>query len=272
MSRLPYYEIHSFADPDRAFTGNPAGVCLMETFPADEVLRGIAESNNLSETAFIVPKSEDVWDLRWFTPAVEVDLCGHATIAAGAVVLENGLVKNGTALFDTRSGRLEVARDGGQFAMDLPRIGFAPGKVNAPLEAALGIKTSPTAVYNVERIHGAGYQLWVVADEATVRGADPDHGLLKKLGVNIILTGPGNQTDFVSRFFAPASGVDEDPVTGSAHCTLTPYWAERLAKTRLTARQIGPRPGALEVEIKGERVALYGHAPRYLDGMIKIEA
>jgi len=268
MARLPYYEIHAFADPEQAFTGNPAGVCLLESFPADRVLRGIAASNNLSETAFVVKTGEDVWDLRWFTPAVEVDLCGHATFSAGAVLLEGGHVKGDTARFDTRSGRLEVSRDIGGFAMDLPLIGYKPGRKASALEAALGVQGSPQAVFDVNRIHGAGYQMWVVEEESLVRSAEPDHGLLKKLGTNIILTAPGDKVDFVSRFFAPASGVDEDPVTGSAHCTLAPYWAERLGRTRLSARQIGPRPGVLEVTPRGDRVALFGHAPHFLQGEI----
>jgi PhzF family phenazine biosynthesis protein len=268
MPSIPYFEIHSFADPKRPFSGNPAGVCLLDAFPADDVLLGIAESNNLSETAFLVPTGTDCWHLRWFTPSVEVDLCGHATFAAGAVVFEKGQVSGSSALFDTRSGRLEVAQDGSAYAMDLPRIGYHETDANQTLEAALGVTTSPIDVMEIERIHGAGYQLWTVADEATVRSAMPDHGLLRKHQTNIILTAPGDQVDFVSRFFAPASGVDEDPVTGSAHCTLAPYWADRLGKTRMTARQIGPRPGALEVEVKGERVALFGDAPHYLAGEI----
>lgn len=268
MSSIPYFEIHAFADPGQAFTGNPAGVCLMDAFPDDHVLRGIAASNNLSETAFLVPAGADCWQLRWFTPTVEVDLCGHATLSAGAVVLEEGLVVGNVARFETRSGRLEVRRDGAAFAMDLPLIGYRPGHRDDAIRAALGIESEPVEVLSIDRIHGAAYQMWVMADEAAVRQADPDHGRLRQLGTNIILTAAGTGTDFVSRFFAPASGVDEDPVTGSAHCTLTPYWAEKLGKTRMTARQIGPRPGALEVETRGERVALYGHAPRYLEGRI----
>ncbi|WP_417481035.1 PhzF family phenazine biosynthesis protein [Maricaulis sp.] len=270
MSSIPYFEIHAFAEPGQAFTGNPAGVCLLEAFPGDRILKGIAASNNLSETAFLVPGGKDRWQLRWFTPALEVDLCGHATLAAGAVVLTEGRVAGDAAVFDTRSGELRVRRDGAAFAMDLPQIGFRPGGRNQAIEAALGVDTGPVAVMNVNRIHGARYQMWVMADEAAVRLAEPDHGRLRQLDTNIILTAPGEHTDFVSRFFAPASGVDEDPVTGSAHCTLAPYWGERLGKTRMSARQIGPRPGALEVELQGERVALYGHAPRYLEGRITL--
>lgn len=270
MTTLPYFEIHSFADPEVPFTGNPAGVCLMEAFPEDAVLAGIAASNNLSETAFVVARGEDVWDLRWFTPTVEVDLCGHATFAAGAVLFESGAVAGDTARFETRSGRLAVSRDGGGFAMDLPAVGFRAGEARAEIGAALGLaRGSAAGVFEVERIHGARYEMWVVEDEAAVRAAQPDHGRLRQLETNIILTAAGQSADFVSRFFAPTSGVDEDPVTGSAHCTLAPYWAERLGKARLTARQIGPRPGRLEVEPKDGRVALFGHAPRFLEGEIR---
>lgn len=270
MATLPYFEIHAFADPDQPFTGNPAGVCLMQAFPGDDILKGIAASNNLSETAFLVPSAEDSWKLRWFTPAVEVDLCGHATLAAGAAMLGYDLVAHGVAHFDTRSGQLTVRREGAGFAMDLPLIGYQAGTPDDAIRSALGLKADPVEVLNVDRIHGAGYQMWVMGDTAAVRQADPDHGRLRQLNTNIILTAPGETTDFVSRFFAPAAGVDEDPVTGSAHCTLAPYWAEKLGKTRLSARQIGPRPGALEVEVdpKGERVTLYGHALRYLEGRI----
>jgi PhzF family phenazine biosynthesis protein len=270
MSEQPYFELHSFADPAQAFSGNPAGVCLMETFPDDATLLGIASSNNLSETAFIVPKGQDVWDLRWLTPTVEVDLCGHATFAAGAVVLENGLVAGRCAQFDTRSGRLEVARDetGVGYAMDLPAIGYQTATARPELQGALGLSQTPGCVLDIDRIHGARYQMWVVDDETVVRTLQPDHSALKKLDTNIIVTAPGHAADFVSRFFAPASGVDEDPVTGSAHCSLAPYWADRLGKSRMAARQIGPRPGSLDVEYKGERVTLYGHAPRYLEGKI----
>ncbi|WP_417477687.1 PhzF family phenazine biosynthesis protein [Maricaulis sp.] len=268
MPSIPYFEIHAFADPDLPFSGNPAGVCLMEAFPDDQVLKGIAASNNLSETAFLVPADAQSWHLRWFTPTVEVDLCGHATLAAGAVVLEYDLGAPGTARFDTRSGRLEVSRDGTGLAMDLPLIGFRPGERDSAIGSALGISADPRDVLSIDRIHGAGYQMWVMEDEGAVREARPDHGQLRQLDTNIILTAPGDRSDFVSRFFAPASGVDEDPVTGSAHCTLAPYWAERLGKSRLSARQIGPRPGMLEVETNGGRVTLYGHAPRYLEGRL----
>lgn len=271
MTRLPYAELHAFADGDRPFTGNPAGVCLLERWPDNRMLLGIALSNNLSETAFLVPKAgeADTWELRWFTPTVEVDLCGHATFASGAWLFGQDAVAGGEAKFDTRSGRLTVRRDGDRFAMDLPKVGFEPGVSNPLIEEALGGGV-PDAVFDVKRIHGADYKLIVYPDEGVIAHMKPDHGALAIANTNTIVTAPGDRTDFVSRFFAPASGVPEDPVTGSAHCTLAPYWAQRLGKSRLTARQIGPRPGALEVAPYGERVTLIGRAQPYLDGHLTL--
>ncbi|MDG1416296.1 MAG: PhzF family phenazine biosynthesis protein [Maricaulis sp.] len=269
MPNCPYFEIHSFADPDRSFSGNPAGVALLERFPDDEEMLGIANSNNLSETAFLVPAETDVWHLRWFTPTVEVDLCGHATLAAAAVVFEQDLVTSGLASFITRSGRLEVEQDGDRLCMNFPRVGFQPTAPSDVIKTALGLDDDPVEVVEIDRIHGAKYQMWVVTDQDIVATLEPDYSVLKRLNTNIIITAPGTSVDFVSRFFAPVSGVDEDPVTGSAHCTLAPYWADRLGKPLMSARQIGPRPGVLEVESKGERVSLSGHASHYLSGEIK---
>jgi PhzF family phenazine biosynthesis protein len=268
MPTYPYFEIHSFADPKRAFSGNPAGVVLLERFPNDADMLGIANSNNLSETAFLVSTGPDAWHLRWVTPALEVDLCGHATLAAAAVVFEQGLVAAGKARFETRSGRLEVRQDGNQLSMDFPRVGYQGTSPDPKIRTALGLTADPKDVVEIERIHGAHYQMWVVANQDDVAGLRPDYSTLKRLATNIIVTAPGNSVDFVSRFFAPIAGVDEDPVTGSAHCTLTPYWADKLGKSRMSARQIGPRPGVLGVESHGERVTLSGHAPLYLSGQI----
>ncbi|HAQ36661.1 MAG: phenazine biosynthesis protein PhzF [Maricaulis sp.] len=271
MVTLPYAELHAFADGDLPFTGNPAGVCLLETWPDNRTLLGIALSNNLSETAFLVPKTDeaDAWELRWFTPTVEVDLCGHATFASGAWLHARGAVNGDEARFDTRSGRLTVRRDGDLFAMDLPKVSFETGQSNPLIEEALG-GGKPDAIFDVKRIHGADYKLVIYPDEGIVARLRPDHATLAVANTNTIVTAPGDRTDFVSRFFAPASGVTEDPVTGSAHCTLAPYWGERLGKSRMTARQIGPRSGALEVEPKGERVTLIGRATPYLDGQLTL--
>ncbi|QNL17967.1 PhzF family phenazine biosynthesis protein [Hyphobacterium sp. CCMP332] len=270
MTQIPYAEIHAFPDGTAPFTGNPAGVCLLDEFPGDDVLLGIAASNNLSETAFLVDQGGDNWQLRWFTPTVEVALCGHATFASGAYLFEKSMVLGDTAVFATRSGDLTVSRTSAdRFAMDLPIVPYSPAIPDAVVIEALGAG-EPVETVNVNRVHGANYQMMMFADESTIANMRPDQGLLKSAFTNVIVTAPGQNVDFVSRFFAPASGVDEDPVTGSAHCTLAPYWSEKLGRPRLSARQIGPRPGALEVEPVGGRVILTGRATCYLEGEIRL--
>mgnify|MGYP000020598998 CR=1 FL=1 len=270
MTTIPYAEIHAFCDGDTPFTGNPAGVCLLEKDLPDAVMLGIAKSNNLSETAFLVPAGADRWRLRWFTPSVEVDLCGHATFGSGAWLFGTGRVAGPEAVFETRSGELKVSReDEGRFAMDLPKVGFSPADADPIVIEAIGAG-KPLEALNIDRVHGARYQMLVYADEATIANLVPDHHLLASAATNVIVTARGKSADFVSRFFAPASGVTEDPVTGSAHCTLAPYWVEKLQRPRLTARQIGPRPGALDVEPAGERVTLTGRAAHYLEGEIRL--
>ncbi|WP_421790439.1 PhzF family phenazine biosynthesis protein [Hyphobacterium sp.] len=270
MTTLPYAEVHAFSDGETPFTGNPAGVCMLDKFLPDDQLLGVAASNNLSETAFLVADGHDHWQLRWFTPAVEVDLCGHATFASGAWVFAQELVQGETARFSTRSGELRVSHSGSdQFKMDLPKVGFEPAIANPAVVDALGAG-SPVEALNVERVHGAGYQMLVFEDENAIAGMTPDFGLIARANINVIATARGETADFVSRFFAPASGVAEDPVTGSAHCTLTPYWADKFGRKRLTARQIGPRPGALTVESRDSRVQLSGRAALYLQGEIRL--
>jgi PhzF family phenazine biosynthesis protein len=267
MRRQPYYEYHSFPDGDAPFTGNPAGVCPMEEYPADAAMLGVAASNKHAETAFLIPGGgADAWRLRWFTPAVEVDLCGHATLAAAAAVFDLGLVRGDAAAFDTRSGRLTVTREGSVLCMDFPAILPGPAEPDSAIATALGAQ--PQEFHEIRAVHAARYCMAVLGSESEVARLKPDIGALRRLGVNVIATARGESADFVSRFFAPASGIDEDPVTGSAHCTLAPYWADRLGRARLSARQIGPRPGALAVEARGDRVALIGHAAKYLEGEI----
>lgn len=268
-----YAELHAFPDGDAPHSGNPAGVMLLHR-PLDDVdLQGLARSNNLSETAYLTRLSEaDLWNLRWFTPGQEVDLCGHATLASAAWLFFTGQVQGETARFDTRSGRLSVRRlDDGRFEMDFPAVPFTPSEPAPGVQAALGLG-APEAVYEVERIHGARYQMWVYPDEAQIQAMTPDWGGLGATGVNVAVTAPGTRSDIASRFLCPAAGLaEEDPVTGSAHCTLGPYWFERLGRTHVTARQIGPRSGALEVRAGAEgRVLLVGDAARYLDGVIRL--
>jgi PhzF family phenazine biosynthesis protein len=272
MAGHPYAELHAFPDGDRPHTGNPAGVMLLDAPLDDADLLGVARSNNLSETAYLIAGGgPDLWKLRWFTPGHEVDLCGHATMASAAWLFSTGRVSGATARFDTRSGRLEVSRSGEAFVMDFPAVGFTPADPVPEIARAMGAG-DPLEAYDVERIHGSDYQMLVYESEAQIAGLDPDGGVLAKAGVNVLATAKGESADFVSRFFCPAAGISEDPVTGSAHCTLAPYWAQRLGRNRLNARQIGPRPGALTVENRAAegRVGLVGTARLFLDGVIRL--
>lgn len=271
MTPLAYSELHAFPDGAAPHTGNPAGVCQMDAFLADEDLLGIAQSNNLSETAYLTPGPErDLWNLRWFTPACEVDLCGHATLAAGACLFEDGRVAGNAARFDTRSGRLEVRREGaGRYAVNFPAVPPRPGEAAPGVIDALG--ALPRDVFEIDPIHGSRYQMMVFDGETDIAGIQPDFSALKRTGVNVLATARGDSADVVSRFFCPGAGIDEDPVTGSAHCTLAPFWAERLGRAEMSARQIGPRPGALVMRSEAEgRVSLIGAAKRYLDGVIRL--
>ena len=259
--RIPLYQVDAFAD--RAFAGNPAAVCLLEEWPGDSLLQAIAQENNLSETAFLVPEGAH-WRLRWFTPQVEVDLCGHATLASAHVVFERLGGEARKVEFETRSGRLAVYRNGPVLSMDFPANPPEPLAEPAGLAEALG--APPEAV-----LAGGWVWLAVFADEATVRALDPDFRQLAALNGGITAaTAPGDEVDFVSRCFAPGAGIDEDPVTGSAHCALAPYWADRLGKTALTARQVSARGGRLACTMQGDRVAIAGRTALYLTGTIEL--
>lgn len=269
MAEYAYAELHAFPDGGRPHTGNPAGVMVLDAPLSDADMLGVAQSNNLSETAFLIarPGEADAWDLRWFTPATEVDLCGHATLASGAWLFETGRVKGDQARFETRSGPLTVDRADAGYAMDFPAVAFQPGEAAPGVVQAMG--APPESVFEVERIHGDRYQMLVYSSEAAVAGLAPDSGALAKTGVNVLATAAGTSADVVSRFFCPAAGIVEDPVTGSAHCTLAPFWADRLGRRGLTARQIGPRPGALSIEARpGGRVGLTGTARLHLEGTL----
>lgn len=259
--RIPYFEVSAFTQ--NVFGGNPAGVCPLMSWPDDKTLQGIAANNNLAETAFTAPRGEE-FDLRWFTPTVEVDLCGHATLAAAFVLFNcTGLVAP-EIRFHTRSGRLTVSREGDWLTLDFPARPGIPE--DAPADLVRGLGAAPIAVVK------ARDYLAVFDSESEVRAVQPDFGLLKKLDcLGIIITAPGSNCDFVSRFFAPAGGVDEDPVTGSAHCTLIPYWAQRLGKQKLMARQVSARGGELACELMGDRVRIGGKAVLYLRGEIQLE-
>jgi PhzF family phenazine biosynthesis protein len=228
-------------------------------------MQAIATENNLSETAFFMPRGED-FDLRWFTPATEVDLCGHATLATGALILQKLEPGRGRVRFHTRSGVLEVSRDGDLMVMDFPAWPAGQAEDDERDRVADALSAVPAELYAATRDY-----LAVFEDEAAVRGLEPDFGRLAALPRHgTIATAPGEEVDFVSRFFAPSVGIDEDPVTGSAHCTLTPYWSKRLGKTELSARQVSRRGGELVCIDEGERVIIKGRAAFYLEGTIQL--
>jgi predicted PhzF superfamily epimerase YddE/YHI9 len=260
--RIPLYQVDAFAE--RPFAGNPAAVCPLDDWLADEVMQAIAAENNLPETAFFVPEGER-WALRWFTPTTEVDLCGHATLAS-AYVLFNFLApeRERVAFRTEKAGELVVSRDGALLALDFPAWPPEPCAHPPGLAAALGRR--PSAVL-AARDYVAVYD-----DAAEVASLAPDFAALACLDrFAVIATAPGTgEIDFVSRFFAPAQGVDEDPVTGSAHCALIPYWAARLGKSRLEARQISRRGGRLSCKLSGDRVTIAGRAALFLTGTIEI--
>ena len=249
------YQVDAFAE--RPFEGNPAGVCLLERPAPEPWMQAVAAEMNLAETAFLVPRGGGAFDLRWYTPTVEVDLCGHATLASAHVLWERGLVAPGDAPeFHTRSGLLRAWREDELIRMDFPSEAVAACAAPAELAAALG---TPFSFVGKNRMD------WLVelADEHAVRTVRPDLRLLAAVGMRgVIVTSsaaaPG--VDFVSRFFAPAAGVDEDPVTGSAHCALAPYWAAKLGKTGLTGYQASARGGTIRCTLAGDRVVLGGHA------------
>ena len=242
----------------------PAAVCVLECWPNDKLLQLVAAENNLSETAFIVPVPRG-FHLRWFTPTLEVDLCGHATLATAHVLFQHLGFDGELILFETRSGDLLVRRDGELLVMDFPAQPPARSVMPAGLIAALGAR--PREVLETD------VYLAVFDDEATVRSLQPDFVALQALNRRaVIVSAPGSGVDFVSRFFAPKMGVNEDPVTGSAHCVLTPYWSERLGRSYLSARQVSARGGVLSCELRGDRVLLSGSAVTVLEGILHVAA
>jgi len=258
--KLPLWQVDAFAS--RRFEGNPAAVVPLEAWLPDATLQAIAAENNLAETAYLVPHGED-YSIRWFTPGMEVPLCGHATLASAWVVLNRMEPGREQVTFHSKSGPLKVVRDGERLAMDFPAIAVEPSAGNSALVAALG--AAPKALY-------CGFQ-WLAEyeTEAQVRALKPDFAAKALLDIHgVIVTAPGEECDFVSRFFAPQAGINEDPVTGSAHSRLVPFWARKLNKTTLVARQVSPRGGTLWCELKGDRVAMAGHVAPYLEGTIEI--
>lgn len=260
--RIPYFHVDAFTR--RPFGGNPAGVCLLEgAWPPDELLQRIAAEHNLSETAFVLPRAHG-YALRWFTPKVEVDLCGHATLAAAFVLFHYVGYEETTISFMTVSGPLAVERQGDMLVLDFPARPLQPCAMPEALLRGLG--RTPLEVWR-SRDYCA-----VFATPEEIIELVPDMVQLSQLDdcLGIIVTAPGREVDFVSRFFAPRTGVPEDPVTGSAHASLVPYWAQRLGKRCLTAHQLSARGGELFCEDGGERVKIGGYAVPYLRGEIEI--
>jgi predicted PhzF superfamily epimerase YddE/YHI9 len=260
--RLPMYQVDAFTDS--LFGGNPAAVCPLDAWLPDATMQAIAAENNLAETAFFVRDGGD-YALRWFTPTVEVDLCGHATLASGHVVFSFLEPRRESVGFHTvKAGTLTVSRRGDLLVMDFPSRPAEPCEPPPGLLAALGGRP--------REVLGARDCLVVYDTAADVAALEPDLTALGKVDCwAAIVTAPGdNGIDFVSRFFAPAQGVPEDPVTGSAHCTLVPYWAKRLGKTQFEARQLSRRGGALGCALNGDRVSIGGKAITYLEGQIEV--
>jgi predicted PhzF superfamily epimerase YddE/YHI9 len=260
--RLPIYQVDAFTD--KLFSGNPAAICPLPSWLPDATMQAIAAENNLAETAFFVNGS-DGYLLRWFTPTVEVDLCGHATLASAHIVFNVLEPRRESVDFQTvKAGTLTVARRGDMLVMDFPARAPSPAEPPPGLLAALGGK--PREVLRARDC------LVVYGSAAEVAALTPDFTALAKVDCwAAIATAPGeNGVDFVSRFFAPAKGVPEDPVTGSSHCTLVPYWAERLGKTELVAHQLSRRGGALHCALRGDRVSIGGRAVLYLEGQITV--
>ncbi|MFQ5653911.1 MAG: PhzF family phenazine biosynthesis protein [Planctomycetota bacterium] len=262
--KLPIHQIDAFTS--ELFRGNPAAVVLLEEWLPDALLQAIAMENNLSETAFVRPQGE-AFGLRWFTPRVEVDLCGHATLASAFVLFEEGLVAAERVRFETSSGALTVEREGALLLLDFPARPPRPSR-RAPsagtIEAALGARPQDVLI--------ARDLLVIHDDEEQIRGLRPDFARIAALDAfAVIASAPGREADFVSRFFAPRAGVPEDPVTGSAHCTLVPYWSERLGKSKLRALQLSERGGELFLEDRGDRVTIAGRATPYLRGEIGLD-
>jgi PhzF family phenazine biosynthesis protein len=256
--KIPVYQVDAFAS--RVFSGNPAAVCPLKKWLPDEQMQAIAAENNLANTAFFVPNL-DGYDLRWFTPKVEVELCGHATLATAFIIFHDLAPAAKSVRFETKSGALIVTRDGDLLSLDFPSRPAVECELVQELVSALGAQP--------EAILTARDYLAVYASEDEVRKLAPDLAQVAQLDrFGVIVTAPGKQVDFVSRFFAPAKGVPEDSVTGSAHCTLIPYWGKRLGKKKLHAQQVSARGGELWCEDRGERVTISGKAVRFLEGSI----
>ena len=257
-----FFEVHSFTQ--KIFHGNPAGVCPLDHWIDEKSMQRIAAENNLSETAFFVPK-ENHYEIRWFTPTVEVDLCGHATLATAYVLFDHLGYEGDAIVFESKSGELMVWKENDFLILDFPSRSAEQADIPEHLIAGLGCE--------VEGVFKARDYLVVLESENAVRDLQPDFSVLEKVDCEgVIVTAPGDEVDFVSRFFAPRIGIAEDPVTGAAHSTLADYSDERLGKNPLTARQVSERGGDLWCKLADDRVQIAGHAVLYVKGMLNWEA
>ena len=262
MITLPIYQVAAFTG--RRFGGNPAAVVPLDAWLDEPLMQNIAAENNLSETAFFVRSGDNEWQIRWFTPSVEVPLCGHATLASAAVIRDRLDHTDWPITLHSASGPLSVDTADGDFILDFPVN--APSAIEAPDKLAQALGVTPGECYE-----GNDMLMAVLDNEQSVSALSPDFVTLARMPWHgVIATGPGDDVDFVSRFFAPAIGIDEDPVTGAAHCMLTPYWSKRLDKRVLVARQISTRVGDLVCELRDDRVLIRGQAVFYLDGEISV--
>jgi PhzF family phenazine biosynthesis protein len=258
---LKFFQVDAFAS--KPFAGNPAAVMPLQEWLADTTLQAIAAEHNLAETAYFVPKGPD-FHLRWFTPTVEMPLCGHATLASAYIVLNHLDRQRDNVVFHTLSGALSVARDGDRLIMDFPVRSNEPASLSeiAPVEDAIGAKV-------IDLRRGWTY-LAVVESEDIVRNLKPDIAKIAGLPLDVIVTARGAKADFVSRVFVPKFGIPEDPVTGAAHCLLVPYWSEVLERKTFFARQVSPRGGELWLRLEGDRVKMAGHAVLTVTGEVHV--
>jgi PhzF family phenazine biosynthesis protein len=263
---IPLYQVDAFTG--KLFSGNPAAVCPLDRWLPDEQLQAIAAENNLSETAFFVKRERD-YHLRWMTPTTEVDLCGHATLAAAFVLWDRLGCDEQELRFHTRSGELSVRRRDDLLVMSFPVL--APAPVTAPREVEVGLGQRPIETLYAGESDRSGNYLAIFDSESEIRAIRPDFGALGRIeNAGVIVSAHGKTADFVSRFFAVPFGINEDPVTGSIHSTLTPYWAKRLGKNRLHAMQVSERGGELFCELGPDRVEIAGRAVLYLEGIIHV--
>ncbi|SFP13289.1 PhzF family phenazine biosynthesis protein [Pseudomonas borbori] len=262
--QLEFHQVDAFSN--RPFAGNPAMVYRLDSWLSDTLMQQIAAEHNLAETAFVV-KEGAVWHIRWFTPVAEVPLCGHATLASAHVLFECYAEPGESIDFICQSGALRVSREAGRLVLDFPVRRTEPCALTAQVEQAMGMPVQALLVLKAPQ--GIQELLVILPTEAAVRGFRPNLPALAELpGLGVLITAPGERHDFVSRYFAPAIGIDEDPVTGSTHCMLTPYWAERLDKTELSAYQCSARGGELHCRLEGERVKIAGQAVLVASGRL----